>query len=185
MEIVLASASPRRQELLKLIFDEFSIAVADIEEICPEDLHPHKCPEYLAARKALKVADNACDSLVIGADTAVFLGNKMLGKPKDNTDAFNMLCLLSGKEHIVITGCALVYKGKSTSFSVVSKVKFFNLSEDEIKSYIATGEHTDKAGAYAIQGKGSLFIEKIDGDYFNIVGLPVSELNRRIKEILK
>ena len=182
MDIILASASPRRQELLKLIFDKFSIITADIEEVCPDSLHPHKCPEYLALQKARAVANDHKDSLVIGADTAVFLGDVMLGKPKDDEDAVRMLSSLSGREHLVITGCAAILREKEISFSVTSGVKFFELSKEEINWYIGTREHTDKAGAYGIQGKGSLLVEEIHGDYFNIVGLPVSELNRKIKE---
>ena len=182
MDIILASASPRRQELLKLIFDEFSVITADIEEVCPDSLHPHKCPEYLALLKAKEVAKNHPESLVIGADTAVFLGDTMLGKPKNDEDAACMLSSLSGREHLVITGCAAILGEKEIAFSVTSRVKFFELSREQIDWYISTREHTDKAGAYGIQGKGSLLVEEIHGDYFNIVGLPVSQLNRKIKE---
>ena len=182
MNIILASASPRRQELLKLIFDDFRILTADIEEVCPENLHPLGRPEYLALQKAREIAKDHPESLVIGADTAVFLGDTMLGKPKDDIDAAQMLSALSGREHLVITGCAVILGDKEIGFSVTSKVKFFDLSAADIDWYIGTREHTDKAGGYGIQGKGSLLVEKIEGDYFNIVGLPVAELNRKIKE---
>ena len=184
MKTILASASPRRRELIKII-DENAVCIStDVDETVPKEIEPTDAPEFLACKKALSVAKNFENDLVIGCDTAVFVGSVMLGKPENDQDAFNMLSLLSGKTHTVITGCCLCYKGKTMSFSCHSKVKFFNLSENEIKMYIKTGEHKDKAGSYGIQEKGSLLVEKIDGDYFNIVGLPVSLLNRNIKAFI-
>lgn len=184
MNLILASASPRRRELIQLI-DKNTICIsADIDESVPDYLEPEVAPEFLACKKALHVAQNHTDSLVIGCDTAVFIDSLMLGKPENEQDAFNMLSLLCGKTHKVITGCCLVKNKKSMSFSCTSYVKFYDMSESEILEYIKSGEPMDKAGAYGIQGKGSLFVEKIDGDYFNIVGLPVSLLSKRIKEFL-
>ena len=184
MKTILASASPRRRELIKLIDENAVFVSADIDESVPNGIEIEAAPEYLACQKALFVAKEYKDDLVIGCDTSVFIDSMMLGKPKDNEDAFNMLSLLSGRTHKVITGCCIVKDGKSVSFSCTSLVKFFDLSDKEIRDYIKSGEPRDKAGAYGIQGKGSLIVEKIDGDYFNIVGLPVSLLNRYIKRLL-
>ena len=184
MKIILASASPRRRELIKLINDNTEFVSADVDETIPEAVNTEDAPEFLACKKALAVAKGYENDLVIGCDTSVIIDDIILGKPKDNSDAYNMLKLLSGRSHKVITGCCLVKNGKTLSFSCVSKVKFYDLSSTEIREYVKTGECNDKAGAYGIQGKGSLLVEKIDGDYFNIVGLPVSMLNRRIKDFI-
>lgn len=181
--IVLASASPRRKELLSFITTDFKIVPADIDETVENNVPLEKRPEYLAAKKALYISKNGYEKdIVIGCDTGVFVDGKMLGKPKNREDAENMLKLLSGRQHKVITGCCIVKNGVAKSFSNVTLVVFFELSDSEIEEYIATGEPFDKAGAYGIQGKGSLLVKKIDGDYFNVVGLPVSELNRILKK---
>lgn len=185
MKIILASASPRRRELIKIIDQNAVCVSADIDETVPDGIESEAAPEYLACQKALFIAKDFFDDLVIGCDTSVFTDSVMLGKPKDESDAFNMLKLLSGRTHKVITGCCLVKGKKTLSFSCTSFVKFFNLSDDEISNYIKTKEPMDKAGSYGIQEKGSLFVEKIDGDYFNIVGLPVSMLNKQIKNFLE
>ena len=184
MDYILASGSPRRKELLKLVIPKFSCVTADIEEICPESIAPEERPQYLAVKKATHIAKQNKNSTVIGADTAVFLDGKMLGKPKDESDAENMLKSLSGKTHKVITGCAIVCGDKKTEFSVQTEVTFFELSDKEIKKYILTKEPMDKAGAYGIQGYGSLLIKEIKGDYFNVVGLPVSALNKNLNRFL-
>lgn len=181
--IVLASASPRRKELLSFITTDFKIVPADIDETVENNIPLEKRPEYLAVKKALYISKNGYENdIVIGCDTGVFVDGKMLGKPKNREDAENMLKLLSGRQHKVITGCCIVKNGVAKSFSNVTLVEFFELSDSEIEEYIATGEPFDKAGAYGIQGKGSLLVKKIDGDYFNVVGLPVSELNRILKK---
>ncbi|MCQ2450549.1 MAG: Maf family protein [Clostridia bacterium] len=180
MDYILASSSPRRKELLKQIVDEYSCVTADIDEVCPEDILLQKRPEYLAKLKAKHIAEKNKNSIVIGADTAVFSGDKMLGKPKSESEAFNMLCSLSGKTHTVITGCAIVFGDRIHSFSVKTLVTFYPLSKSEILEYIATKEPFDKAGGYGIQGKGSQLIKGIDGDYFNVVGLPVSRLKSEL-----
>ncbi len=184
MKTILASASPRRRELIKLIDENTLCISADVDETIPSGIESENAPEFLACKKALKIAEGYKSDLVIGCDTTVFVDCVPLGKPKDRKEAFYMLNLLSGRSHKVITGCCLCLNGKTLSFSVESKVYFFNLSEKEINDYLDTNEYTDKAGAYGIQGKGSLLVEKIEGDYFNIVGLPVSMLNIRIKEFL-
>ena len=183
-KVILASASPRRQELLKMIFDEFTIIPADIDENIGEDVPVRERPELIAAKKAAAVAEKYPDSLVIGCDTAVIAGNIMLGKPKDKENAEEMLRLLSGKSHEVITGCCLILGDRMLSFSVSTEVAFYELTEDEIAAYIAGDEWADKAGAYGIQGQASLFVREIHGDYNNVVGLPCAELNQRVKDLL-
>ncbi len=179
--VILASASPRRQELLRVIFDDFRVIPSDAEETVPNDITADGTAEYLAKIKAISVAEKYTDSLVIGADTCVVIGEEILGKPKDTADARHMMKLLSGKIHKVITGCAVVKERKITSFSVVTEVEFYPLSDSEIEEYIATSEPYDKAGGYGIQGKASLFVKGIKGDYFNVVGLPLAELNQKLK----
>lgn len=179
--IILASASPRRQELLRLIFSDFVIEPSDIDESVNEDLELKKYPEYLAVKKAEYIyKSNHQNDLVIGCDTGVFIDNLMLGKPKDKSDAKSMLKLLSGRKHDVITGCAVYNQGQCRSFSVTTEVEFYPLSDKEIEQYILTGEPMDKAGAYGIQGEGALFVKGIVGDYYNVVGLPISALNQVI-----
>lgn len=184
MNLILASASPRRRELIKIINEDAICVSTDVDETVPKEIEAESAPEYLACKKAMSIADDYKNDLVIGCDTAVFIGDIMLGKPENEDEAFNMLSLLSGRTHKVITGCCLVKNGKSMSFSCTSYVKFFDITSKEITDYIKSGEPMDKAGAYGIQGKGSLIVEKIDGDYFNIVGLPVSLLNKHIHAFL-
>lgn len=179
-KIILASASPRRQELLKLIFDEFDIIPADVDESVGEDIAVELRPQVIAERKARFVAEQHPESLVIGCDTAVIVDDIMLGKPKDEQDARDMLNMLSGQTHKVITGSSLIINGKANSFSVVTEVEFYSLSCAEIDKYIATDDWRDKAGAYGIQGKAGLFVKQIKGDYNNVVGLPCAELNRQL-----
>lgn len=174
--LILASKSPRRRELLSLITTDFEIKSADVDESLPEGISPQEAVLHLSKIKA-EPFDNGED-IVIGADTVVAVDGKILGKPADRQQAAEMLKSLSGKYHSVFTGVTVIKPEQSVTFSVETKVKFFDLSDDEIDSYIATGECDDKAGAYGIQGKGSLLVEKIDGDYFNVVGLPISKLNK-------
>lgn len=179
--MILASKSPRRQELLKLITTDFEIKTADVDETLPQGIEPADAVLYLSAIKARPFAGQG--DIVIGADTVVALDGMILGKPKSREHARQMLRTLSGREHSVFTGVTLI-KGKTErSFYVESRVKFYELSEQEIADYAASGECDDKAGAYGIQGKGSLLVEKIDGDYFNIVGLPVARLYRELKNL--
>ncbi|MEE0944377.1 MAG: Maf family protein [Clostridia bacterium] len=181
-KIILASASPRRSEILKNIGLRFDIVVSDadessISENCPAELYVQGLA-LLKAAAAAKKTECEKDGVVIAADTVVVLDGKILGKPKDREDAAEMLRMLSGREHSVITGiCVLRLKDAfSVCESVVTKVKFKDLSPELIDLYVATNEPLDKAGAYGIQGKGAILAERIDGDYFNVVGLPVSRL---------
>lgn len=177
--IILASKSPRRKELLSIITPDFEIKSADVDETLDDNMTPAEAVEHLSKIKALPFK-NGIDT-VIGADTVVSVDNEILGKPIDDNDAFNMLKKLSGRYHSVFTGVTVIKGEIEATFSVETKVKFFDLSDDEIKKYIATGECRDKAGAYGIQGYGSLLVEKIDGDYFNVVGLPISKLNKYLQ----
>ena len=185
MKIVLASASPRRQELLKLIFEDFEVRPSNADETPPPNVNAEDIPRYLACVKADSIgALCGKDTLVIGCDTAVIVDGEVLGKPLNKDDAYRMLKMLSGREHKVITGCCIVFKEKRTCFSEETRVTFYELSDSDINSYISTGEPFDKAGAYGIQGYGALLVKGIDGDFFNVVGLPVSRLNREIRSLI-
>ena len=175
--LILASKSPRRKELLSFITKDFIVVSEEIDETVPSDMTPENAVLYLSRKKA-ELFQNSED-VVIGADTVVVLNGRILGKPAE--EAFSMLKELSGKEHSVLTGVTLISPSGKKSFYKETKVKFFELSDGEISTYIKTGECMDKAGAYGIQGYGSLFVEKIDGDYFNVVGLPVSSLYRELQ----
>lgn len=183
MNIVLASASPRRQELLKQIFDEFRVIPSDADETLPKGILSASAAEYLARVKAESVAESE-NGLVIGCDTVVAIDDMILGKPTDKKDCFNMLKRLSGRKHFVYTGVCIIYNNSTVSFTEKTEVEFYDLTDDEINAYMDTNEPFDKAGGYGIQGKGSLLVKGICGDYFNVVGLPVSALNRKIKEII-
>ena len=183
MKIILASGSPRRQELLKNIVNEFKIIPSKYEENIPEGCPAEEAAEFLAVQKAMDVAKEHKDDLIIGCDTVVVCEGEILGKPKDEDDAKRMLRKLSGKEHRVITGTAIMGNGISMSFSESTAVRFATLNEDEINWYISTKEPMDKAGAYGIQGSGSLFIEKIEGDYYSVMGLSVNKLYSMLKKI--
>ncbi len=180
MDIILASASPRRLELFKLITAKFTAVPSNVEEITPAGLDPKKCPEFLAIKKAEEIAARFSGALVIGCDTSVILGACILDKPANRADARRMLKLLSGRVHEVITGCCLSFNGRYDTFRVKTEVEFYLLSDEEIESYIDTQEPFDKAGAYAIQGRGALLVNGINGDYYNVMGLPVARLKREI-----
>ena len=183
MKIVLASGSPRRKEILENMNLKFDIIKSEIEETTIENESPKDLVKRLSYEKAYDIASKNLDSIVIGADTVVVLDNNVLGKPKDEDEAFNMLKQMSGKEHDVITGVSILCLDlkKEICDYCVSKVKFKNLSDEEIYSYIKTGECMDKAGAYGIQGLGGLLVEYIKGDYFNIVGFPISSATEILK----
>lgn len=176
--LILASGSPRRRELLSLITDEFEILVSGCDEFVPEGTPAEKVPAILAEQKALAVAKLRPEDTVIGSDTVVVLNNEIFGKPKDKAHAHAMLKALSGKRHFVYTGVAVAEKGEVRSFVQKTEVEFYELSDETIEKYIATGEPMDKAGAYGIQGKGSVLVKGIAGDYFNVMGLPVAETAR-------
>lgn len=181
-KLILASKSPRREELLKMITDNFEIIVSEVEEILPDGIDPKEAPLFLAALKAQAVAREHKGETVIGADTVVISDGIILGKPKDEDDAFSMLSALSGKTHFVVTGCCITDGKRELSFSECTEVTFYDLSDDEIRAYIRTGEPMDKAGAYGIQEKASVFVREIRGDFFNVVGLPVAKLYRNLRE---
>ncbi len=180
-KIILASASPRRRELMMLITDEFEIITADVDETIAEGTSPEDAVMQLSFKKAQAVSEKHKGRMVIGADTVVVCDSSILGKPENREHACRMLKMLSGREHSVLTGVTITDGEKTDTFFVSSDVTFFELTDEEILQYVSGGEPDDKAGAYAIQGKGSLFVEKINGDYFNIVGFPVSEINRHLK----
>ncbi|MBQ6152455.1 MAG: septum formation inhibitor Maf [Ruminococcus sp.] len=181
-QLILASKSPRREELLKKITDDFEIIVSDVDEVLPADITAEEAPVYLAALKANAVAREHPGSTVIGADTVVILDDVILGKPKDEADAFSMLRALSGKTHTVITGCCITDGQREQRFFDSTQVTFYKLSDREIMDYIATGDPMDKAGSYGIQEKATLFVRGIEGDFFNVMGLPIAKLYRELKK---
>ncbi len=182
--IILASGSPRRKELLKEICKDFVV----ITSLFEETIFPGELPETLVKRLSMGKAEDVWDCtkgdrIVIGADTVVALDGEIMGKPFDATDARRMLKKLSGKIHQVYTGVAVLWDGGKDSFVNMSQVEFYPLSEEEIDAYIDSGEPFGKAGAYAIQLKGKLFVKSISGDYSNIVGFPVAEVYHRMSRL--
>jgi septum formation protein len=189
--LVLASASPRRHELLRNAGISFVVQPTEIPEVPQPAEAPAAFAERMAREKALAGFRRQPDSFVLGADTIVVVDSEILGKPRDGADAAGMLRMLSGRKHQVITGVCLVgpqlrVEQLATAFedvrSVTTVVTMEALSDDDIRSYISTGEPMDKAGAYAIQGRASRWISHIEGDYFNVVGLPVSLVYRMLRE---
>lgn len=183
MKLILASQSPRRRELLSLLHMDFTISPADCDETIPPHTPAAQAAELLAVRKAALVAKQHPDAVVIGADTTVIVEDTILGKPEGREECCAMLRLLSGRTHSVCTGVAILWAGKSISFTEQTAVTFFPLSDDEINAYADTDEPYDKAGAYGIQGSGGLFVSEIHGDFNNVVGLPVARLNRYLKKL--
>lgn len=183
LRVVLASASPRRHDLLDLVGISHEVIPANIDESVRGRESPRKHAERLAREKASAVIGRDPNLIAIGADTIVLVDGKILGKPANSVDAASMLSLLSGREHTVVTAVA-VARGKKISSGVEEvSVKFRKLSDDEIDAYIATGEPMDKAGAYGIQGYGATIVERIDGDYFAVMGLPLVRLVSLLREI--
>lgn len=180
-QIILASGSPRRKELLSYIVDDFTVIPSNFEEIAYGT--PREQTLQLAKDKAMDIAKSYPDAVVIGADTLVAIGGRVLGKPKDEEDAASMLKLLSGKTHEVYTGVAIVCCGNVLTECVVTEVTFDVMSDEEIDSYIRTGEPMDKAGAYGIQGFSGKFIRGISGDYFNVMGFPQNTVYGMLKSI--
>lgn len=173
-KIILASGSPRRSEILTSVGWSFEKSVADIDESELEGETPEDYVQRLAKSKAEKVAENFPDRFVLGADTTVIINNQIIGKPVDLDDARRMIEMLSGNWHEVLTGVAFVKNGESIVGLQSTKVKFDEMSGDEINFLVEKGEPLDKAGAYAVQAQAALFIEKIEGDYWNVVGLPIN-----------
>ncbi|MBO4915244.1 MAG: septum formation inhibitor Maf [Oscillospiraceae bacterium] len=182
--IVLASGSPRRQELLRRIgIEDFDIVVPEADESYPAGLSPQETVAHIARSKAEAArALTAEEDIVITADTMVFLGNERLGKPRDRADALRMLTELSGNAHSVCTGVTVRKGDRIKCFTVTTYVYFRRCEERELRAYIASGEPMDKAGAYGIQGLGALLVERIDGDYYNVMGLPLLPLAQALRE---
>jgi septum formation protein len=181
--LILASASPRRQELLRHAGIAFVVDPADIDETPLPEESPQSCAQRLAREKALAVHKRHCQDFVLGADTIVVIDGEILNKPLGAEDAARMLRMLSGRTHQVITGICIVSSGFEKTASEITRVTMCELSGDEICNYIATGEPMDKAGAYAIQGLASRWIPRIEGDYCNVVGLPVAMVYRILREL--
>ena len=182
MNLILASASPRRQELLKLFNLPFTVRVAEIDETMDLSRPAFDEVARVSKLKALAV-DRTPDDIVIAADTIVVCEGKVLGKPKDEADAFATLRLLSGRDHQVMTGCTVLLGDRCESFTEVTDLHFRELSDWEIARYVASGEPMDKAGSYGIQGGAALFCTHMVGDYYNVMGLPVCALGLRLRQL--
>lgn len=179
--LILASGSPRRKELLQQVKLSFEVKVSTIEETFNPMLNPEEIAMDLALQKAEDIAKDNRESIIIGADTIVVHDGLVLGKPKDVDDAEYMLKMLSGNTHYVITGVAIVSGNRRVTFHGKTAVTFWELTDEEIDYYIQSGEPMDKAGSYGIQEVGALFVKEIHGDYFSVVGLPLSRTVRELK----
>lgn len=179
--LILASGSPRRKELLQQVKLSFEVKVSNIEETFDPSLAPEEIATSLAIQKANDVVREQKDAIVIGADTIVVYDGHVLGKPKNEEEAKYMLRLLSGNTHYVISGVAIVSEERQVSFYEKTAVTFWDLTDEEINYYIQSGEPMDKAGSYGIQEVGALFVKEIQGDYFSVVGLPLSRTVRELK----
>jgi len=182
-KIVLASASPRRKELLEKTGLRFDVDPVETDENMESGKNPHEIVRKISLQKALSVSGRHKDTVIIAADTIGFLNGQIIGKPHNSDEAKKILQLLSGKSHTVITGFTIIdsANNKTVSRSVETKVFIKKLSQQEIDAYLSTGEPLDKAGAYGIQGLGSVIVEKIEGDYYNVVGLPLNALSEALK----
>lgn len=185
MKVILASKSPRRKDILDVMGVDFTIDVADVDESVDASLSPVEAVCEISKRKAEAVLERhrGEDCIVISADTVVVIDGRIIGKPKDETDAFNIIKSLSARTHEVYTGFTVCSEDKSKTDFEVTKVHFKELQDDDIRRYIATGEPMDKAGAYGIQQKGNLFVEYIHGDYYNVVGFPISKICVTIRNL--
>ena len=186
MKLMRASGSPRRRELLKMTGLKLDVVTSDADESIPDNTTPGIAALILSERKALAVAnlEDCKGSVVIGADTIVSLDGKKFGKPKDEDDAFRMLSELSDRTHTVYSGVAIVNSDLTVNkFVEATEVHFYPLSDSQIRDYIATGEYQDKAGGYAIQGGGAVFVSGIIGDYYNVMGLPIGRLMQEMSKI--
>ena len=180
-KFILASKSPRRHELLEFLINDFRIVSSDIEEIIDETLTNEEVVMDLALQKAQDISNNNKDYYVLGFDTLVILDGKPLGKPKDTSEAFEMLSALRGRTHRVLTGCAIVMNDYKDTFYEFADVTFTNMSDEEIYSYIETKEPMDKAGSYGIQKHGAKFVTKVNGDFYTVMGMPIHKLYERLK----
>ncbi len=182
MELILASGSPRRREMFDLMGLSYTLCPSDADESLPP-CPPAEMVETLAERKALSVKKNAPGCCVVGADTVVYLDGKIIGKPADKADASRILHLLSGRTHAVYTGVAILTDTKRIVFHEITNVTFASLSDAEITDYIASGEPMDKAGAYGVQGIGAVLVEKVEGCYFNVIGLPIPTFYKKLASV--
>ncbi len=180
--IVLASSSPRRRELLAMIGLDFIIETSGEEEVQPHGLPPAEFVSTLALQKAQPVAEKHPNDCVIGADTIVYLDGDILGKPHTPEKAKEYLTRMQGRSHIVYTGLAVLKNGKADVRHCETKVTFAPMSDREIDAYVLTGEPLDKAGAYGVQGPGGVFVERVEGNYFNVIGLPLPTLYQMLKD---
>ncbi|MEP6507046.1 MAG: Maf family protein [Gemmatimonadales bacterium] len=183
LEVILASASPRRRELLTLVGISYTVQPADTDESLRLDELPEVYAERLSRAKAEAIAESNRTSLVIGADTIVVIDDAVLGKPRDVGDAERMLGMLSGRSHTVMTAVAVSYLGRTVSSVELVDVTFRSINDDEIRNYVETGEPMDKAGAYGIQGYGATIVRRIDGDYFAVMGLSLVRLVALMAEL--
>ena len=183
MQLILASASPRRKELLGLFHIPFTIRVADIDETMDHTKSPFDEVARVSALKA-KAVERQEDDIIIAADTIVVCEGKVLGKPRDAAEAVEMLQLLSGRDHQVMTGCTVLRGQRAETFTEVTDLHFRSLSQKEIENYVASGEPMDKAGSYGIQGGAALFCERMVGDYYNVMGLPVCRLGQVLRKLV-
>lgn len=184
LRLILASKSPRRQELLRLMDIDFRIVLKEVDESYPVGLKPEEVAVYIAEKKAKAFDETVTDEIVLTADTIVCVDDLILGKPNDAAHAIEMLKLLSGRMHRVITGVCLLYKHQFHSFYDVSEVYFSKLSDDEIQSYVDKYKPFDKAGSYGIQERiGLIGIERINGSYTNVVGLPTEKLYQELSKL--
>ena len=179
--IILASASPRRKELLKKIIPSFEVIPSNVDETIPENIPAMDVAEFLSTQKAMDVYSNHPQDTVIASDTVIVMNNEIFGKPHTREEAKRMLLKFSNNTHYVVTGVCVLSNQRTISFSSINEVEFYNLSEEEIDNYLNNDEYKDKAGSYAIQGKANIFVKQIKGDYNSIVGLPVAQLYRVLK----
>ncbi len=182
-KIILASKSPRRKELFSLLSLDFEVITRDVPEDIDEKALPEDSVLELAYSKAEAVFREYKERIVLGLDTLVYTDTRVFGKPKDAEDAKEILRYLSGKSHMVVTGVVIMSRAITKTFYTKTKVTFYSLSKDEIDRYVTTGEPMDKAGAYAAQGYASRFIEKINGDFYTVVGMPLSKIYQEFKEL--
>lgn len=184
--MILASQSPRRRELLGLITEDFVVVPAQGEELLPEDISPRDAVIMLSQQKAEEIRKREfpgeVNDVIIAADTVVAIDNDILGKPADRENAVEMLRRLSGRKHSVFTGVTVISPKKTVSFAEETEVEFHPLTEQEISDYVDSGDPMDKAGAYGIQGRGALLVKRIEGDYYNVMGLPVGRLYRELRD---
>ncbi len=185
-KIILASASPRRKELMTMASLSFDVIISDCDETIEYD-GPEDMVRKLSLLKAKDVAEKIKKTetgphIVIGADTIVYFQNQILGKPKNEEDAFRMLQSMSGKTHTVYTGVSLIdtVSGQTETFCEATKVEFYDVTDEDIRAYIATGDPLDKAGSYGVQGRGCFLVKRIEGDYFTVVGLPIAHLLQKL-----